>query len=92
MRFWNDVLLSYDISDSGGLEILLQACAAVDRAEELADAVARDGAIVQTRNGPKEHPALRAELGFRSFAVRSIHRLGLDVEPLGRIGRPPGHR
>ena len=77
-------------SIEGGREILAQACAALDRAEELAEAIARDGAIVQTRSGPKEHPGLRAELANRAFVVRSIQRLGLDVEPVRPIGRPSG--
>ena len=91
MRLWTDVMVSYDIADVGGREILLQACQAVDRAEELAEAIARDGSIIATRNGPKEHPGLRGELANRAFATRSLQRLGLDVEPLRpHQGRPPG--
>lgn len=89
-RFWGEIMLAYGVDDEGGREILAQACAALDRAEELAEAIARDGAIVSTRNGPREHPGLRAELANRAFVVRSIARLGLDVEPIGRIGRPAG--
>ena len=89
-RFWDEIMSAYAVDDEGGREILAQACAALDRAEELAEAIARDGAIVQTRNGSREHPGLRAELANRAFVVRSIQRLGLDVEPVRPIGRPSG--
>jgi len=91
MQLWRSIQLAYDVSDAGGAEILLQACAATDRAEELAAEIARDGAIVQTRAGPREHPGLRSELANRAFATRSLQRLGLDVEPLrSGAGRPSG--
>ena len=89
-RFWDEIVAAYGIADEGGREILAQACAALDRVEELAGSITRDGAVVQTRNGPREHPALRAELAGRAFVVRSIQRLGLDVKPIGRTGRPSG--
>ena len=89
-QLWEAVQRAYSVEDAGGAEILSQACAALDRAEELAGAIARDGAIVQTRNGPREHPGLRAELSNRAFVVRSLARLGLDVEPVRAMGRPPG--
>src|SRR4051812_30115326 len=90
MRLWQDVLRAYGVDDVGGKEILLQACAGTDRAEELAEAIGRDGGIVQTRTGPKEHPGLRSELANRAFVVRSLARLGLDVEAVKPMGRPPG--
>jgi hypothetical protein len=61
-----------------------------DRAEELRAAIDRDGAVVQTRTGPKDHPALKHELAARAFVCRTITRLGLDIEPLKRVGRPGG--
>jgi hypothetical protein len=83
-------MLAYAVDDVGGREILLQACQSIDRAEEIAAEVARDGAIVPSRTGPREHPGLRAELANRAFVVRSLARLGLDVEPVRPMGRPPG--
>lgn len=90
MRLWTDVMRAYDVHDAGGMEILLQACQATDRAEELAEAISRDGSIIATRNGPREHPGLRGELQNRAFAVRALQKLGLDVEPLKPMGRPSG--
>jgi hypothetical protein len=37
----------------------------------------------------REHPALKHELSNRAFVVRTLSRLGLDVEPLRpSVGRP----
>ena len=39
----------------------------------------------------REHPLLKHQLATRSFIVRSLHRLGLDIEPARHeIGRPAG--
>ena len=87
-RLWLGTLKEYDIADIGGREMLAQACAALDRAEELREQIDRDGAVIRTKTGMRDHPALKHELASRAFVVRTLHRLGLDVEPVGRIGRP----
>jgi hypothetical protein len=50
--------------------------------------IERDGPVVSTKHGPKDHPLIKHELAARSFVVRSLHRLGLDVEPIRSAGRP----
>jgi hypothetical protein len=40
---WDAVMSEYRIDDIGGVEILAQACAALDRAEQCAAEVNRDG-------------------------------------------------
>lgn len=80
----------YNIEDSGGREMLLQACAASDRLTEYGAAIDRDGPVVRTKSGSREHPLLKAELATRSFITRTLARLGLDVEPVKSIGRPAG--
>jgi hypothetical protein len=87
---WCKIMSEYDITDSGGVEVLAQICATLDRAESLAAEVDRDGPIIMTKSGPKEHPALRAELGCRAFITRNLQRLGLNVETIKPVGRPPG--
>jgi hypothetical protein len=91
----------YGIKDSGGRELLCQACTALDRAQELAGAIAADGAVVYGKTGPKAHPAVKDELANRAFVVRTLERLGVTTEnvrpgpgrptqPFGWI--PPGQR
>jgi P27 family predicted phage terminase small subunit len=85
---WRSIMTEYEISDSGGLAMLAQACAAMDRIGECTATIDRDGPVIRTKAGPKEHPLLKIELSLRSFVVRTLQRLGLDVEPLKPIGRP----
>jgi hypothetical protein len=47
-RLWDEIQNEYRISDTGGVEVLAQICAALDRAEQLAAAIERDGALVPT--------------------------------------------
>jgi hypothetical protein len=93
---WNRIQAEYRIQDTGGIEILAQCCSSLDRAEDLAAAIARDGNVVYSRAGvPKTHPAVREELACRAFVVRTLERLGLNVEaikPAGGQTRPFGWR
>ena len=86
--FWQSVQSEYAIDDTGGIELLAQACAALDRAEECAARIATDGLTITTNTGVKENPLLKHELANRAFFTRAIQRLGLDVEPVNRPGRP----
>jgi hypothetical protein len=88
LSLWNSVQTAYRIDDIGGVELLAQACAAADRVEALAERINVDGEVVATRAGPKAHPALRDELAGRAFIVRTLERLGLNVETIKPMGRP----
>jgi hypothetical protein len=89
LSLWNAVQSEYRIDDAGGIELLAQACAASDRVEALAERINADGEVVQTRSGPKAHPALRDELAGRAFICRTLERLGVTLETVKPIGRPP---
>ena len=84
LNLWRAITSEYDISDIGGIEILAQICAALDRAEALAEQVEADG----PKGGLKEHPALKTELANRAFVCRNIQRLGLNLEVVKPVGRP----
>jgi hypothetical protein len=92
MALWDRVQGEYAITDTGGIEMLTQACAAVDRIESLRAAINRDGEVVVIKGVPKAHPALRDELANRAFVVRTLERLGLNVEAVKPPGRPPRPR
>jgi hypothetical protein len=87
MALWNAVQAEYGITDRGGVELLCEACQALDRAEGLAAAIARDGEVVYGKSGPKVHPGLKAEVTCRGFVVRTLTRLGLSVEAIKSPGR-----
>ena len=74
------------ITEARDLETLSQICSAADRAEQCAQIIARDGPVIETKSGPREHPLLRHESVSRAFVVRSLNRL--KGELTGRVGRP----
>jgi hypothetical protein len=92
MDLWRGIVSSYEFSDRGSLETLSQACAAADRAAQMARRIDRDGVTLQneTRGGFREHPLIRHELAARAFVVSALARLGLDLEPVKGMGRPGG--
>jgi hypothetical protein len=81
-------MAEYQIADSGGCEMLRQICEAADRVAEFSRVIERDGAMIRGKLGPRDHPLLKHELSARAFIIRSLHRLGLDVEPVRAVGRP----
>jgi hypothetical protein len=92
MELWNAVQREYNIQDRGGIELLCQACAALERAEALAEAITAEGVIIHSRAGvPKAHPACRDELAARQFVCRTLERLGVTVEPIKSPGRQPSY-
>lgn len=88
---WDDIVASYEFSDRASYETLGQACASADRAERCREQIDVDGECIKMRGGGmRDHPLLRHEIAARSFVVRTLARLGLDLEPVRGMGRPPG--
>ena len=82
-------MAEYQIADVGGLELLAEACAARDRVQSLREAINRDGETFCRSGLVRAHPALRDELAGRAFVCRVLEKLGITVEPLKPVGRPP---
>jgi hypothetical protein len=93
-KLWDEIQAAYGIADRGGIELLAQACGALDVIESLGEAIARDGPVVYGRAGPKAHPAVKDQIAARAFVVRTLERLGLNVEAVkpgpGRPTTPYG--
>jgi hypothetical protein len=85
---WRTIMSEYDIRDSGGQEMLKQVCEAADDVAEDLAIIKRDGRTIRTKAGLRDHPLIRHALAGRSFVIKSLHRLGLDIEPIRNIGRP----
>src|SRR5262245_17010011 len=81
-QLWKTVMHEYQIDDAGGLEMLASACQALDRAERCREAIDDDGEMIRIKGGHREHPLLKHELASRSFVVRTLQRLGLNVEAI----------
>jgi hypothetical protein len=79
----------YGIADAGGKALLTEICTMTDRAEELREAIARDGAVIYTKTGPRLHPACHEETSLRTAIGKGIERLGLNLEPIRSPGGQP---
>lgn len=89
-ELWRAIVNGWAL-DEGGLLILRVALESFDRLNEARALVERDGAVIKDRFGNlKAHPALCTEKEARLGLLRAWRQLGLDVEPPGPIGRPPG--
>ena len=89
--FWRSLMAEYIIEDGASLILLEQAAFAYERAERLRAEIDATGEIIRGRNGPREHPGLRAELAARAFVVKTLAKLGLHFEPTQpSSGRPSG--
>jgi hypothetical protein len=89
-KLWDEIQAAYGIADRGGIELLAQAAGALDLVEGLGEAIARDGAIVYGRTGPRAHPAVKDQIAARAFLVRTLEKLGVTSENIKPgPGRPP---
>jgi hypothetical protein len=49
-QLWDEIQAAYGIADRGGVELLAQACGALDLIEALGEAIARDGSPTWNEN------------------------------------------
>ena len=68
---WRTLTTEFVIDDAAGLVMLAQICAAADRLVGYQEAIERDGLLVRTKQGPKEHPLLKLELSTRAFVQQA---------------------
>jgi hypothetical protein len=88
-RLWDDANQEVVLEDCAGIEMLLEACEALDRVQECSIEIKRSGVMLRTKTGARENPLLKIELANRAFVTRTLARLGLDSEPIKTLGRPP---
>jgi hypothetical protein len=90
-KLWQDLHRDFVLEDSGAHTMLLEICSAMDNLAEYDREIGRDGVTIRAKGSVREHPLLKHRLATQSFVVRSLHRLGLDIEPARHeIGRPAG--
>jgi hypothetical protein len=85
---WATVQREFNVTDSGGVELLMQACEAADRVGQLGDKISRDGLTVHTKQGMRSHPLLREETSLRNFVCKTLRAIGIVDEPQKPMGRP----
>jgi hypothetical protein len=79
---WDAIHSAYHITDRGGIELLMQAAVVADRAAQLAAEIERDG--VAAKAG-----LVKLEIACRAFISKQMRELGLNIENVRPIGRPP---
>jgi P27 family predicted phage terminase small subunit len=90
VALWKSVTIEFDLADIGGRETLRQLCLAADRAESCREVIAKQGLMVRSKaGGVRPHPLLQIEMTARNFVVKALGKLGLTLEPVRAIGRPP---
>jgi hypothetical protein len=90
---WQKITHAYVITDVAGIETLAQCCQMLDRAEAIAEEIARDGVVLRTPRGARAHSGVKEELMCRAFVVKTLEKLGLmheNVHPTA--GRQPDGR
>ena len=88
-RFWNQVSVDFELSESHDLERLKMACRCLDDIEVAEDILRKEGHFLRDRfEQVKEHPGCKAIRDNKVLFCRIIRELGLDiVTPVDN--RPP---
>jgi hypothetical protein len=79
-RLWRDVRAKWTL-DSASEALLKNGCESLERAEQLAVQVSRDGATFTDRFGAvRVNPAAQLERDFRGLASRTLQQLAARLE------------
>lgn len=89
--YWRAVLRSYALEEHH-IAILVTACEALDRAAQAREVIQKVGILIAPKSGGmvRQNPAIRVEKDAQLVFLRAQKELGLDLEPAGPVGRPPG--
>lgn len=92
-EWWQKIVTGWELDESA-LLILRQALESFDRLVEVQKQIREDGLTVRNykTGATSAHPLLRVEKESRNLLLRAWRQLGLDMDPPGPIGRPPGGR
>lgn len=88
-ELWTTIQREHNLRGSGEIAILTQVCKAIDDVDRYGAIIARDGPIIQTKSGPRDHPLIRHQLAARALIARLLLRLGIVKEAKNPVGRPP---
>lgn len=91
--WWKRLDAEYGIDDAAGLLILETAMRAMDRMTMAAELIDKHGAVVVDKfQQLKANPACAVERDSRAAMMGALKSLNLDLEPLGKPGRPAAGR
>lgn len=91
--WWAKLTDEYSIDDQVGLLILETAMRSMDRMAMASALVDQHGAVTFDKFGQlKANPACAVERDSRAAMMAALKNLNLDLEPLGKPGRPAAGR
>jgi len=91
--WWKKLIAEYEIEDQAGLLILETAMRAMDRMAMASALVDQHGAVTVDKFGQlKANPACAVERDSRAAMLTALKNLNLDLEPIGKPGRPAAGR
>lgn len=91
--WWRKLTEEYSIRDEGGLLLLGSALEAFDRMRAAQKLIKEQGATFLDRfQQPRLNPACTIERDSRAGMLAALKQLNLDLEPVGKPGRPSGSR
>lgn len=80
LRLWNDLHARF-VLEPASEAVLRSACESLERAEQLAEQVSRDGPTFKDRfGGVRVNPAAQLERDFRGLAARQLQQLAARME------------
>jgi hypothetical protein len=85
-ELWQEITTEFEIDDAASRALLLQVCQCTNRLAEISQRISREGLVIDSKGGPRDHPLLKSEIACRSFIICGLQRLGL--EPSRPVGRP----
>ena len=85
-ELWQTLTNEFELDDGASQALLLQVCLCADRLAEISQRISREGLVIDSKGGPRDHPLLKSEIACRSFIIRGLQGLGL--EPARPVGRP----
>jgi hypothetical protein len=90
LTLWQDLQRAYNVVDEAGIALLGLAAQAHQRMLEAKAILDREGLFTGSPSKLRAHPAVVIEGDSRFAVVATLKQLGFDLEPVGKVGRPPG--
>jgi hypothetical protein len=74
--------------EAGGIALLNETATVLDRLNDVAAQITKDGVMQKWGRGFRPHPLLKIEITLHTLVGRNLQRLGVGLEPIGANGRP----
>ena len=87
---WRKLVSIYEF-DEGGLIHLRKACEFFTKADEAEKVLDAEGfTYIDAKGQPKLRPEFYAYRDLTAYGMRFLQKTGINLEPVGEVGRPAG--